>query len=372
MLEWAKTHDQQQQSSSTTGSTTTATSSTPVPIVTLSITIRTMLQVIISLFPYYPIYVELYSSIVTLTELSHSIIITPRNDDLQLQWLEENPKLLDNVPPFIAFPTVDENWGFLSSHFLNRTTGYQMTLALHKPTDRIPKNGQLEEVQSFLDHPKLLMLVTNQHMNITHPKVISLPIGFLGKSVDELWPLARLAAKGHVSLFDLSLIKSSLLLSAASDWGPRPYILQCVQNRMDGDTMHVLSSKLHAKVSRRQYSLHLLSSAAVLCLPGLGYDSYRVFEALLAGAMPVLERGIGLDRSWHKLPVSVIATAAVAVAAIAATTATTIATATTTAASAAAAATIQTIAICPHTQLSYHLTLTLSNISSICIPRSYN
>ena len=123
-------------------------------------------------------------------------------------------------------------------------------------------------------------------------------------------------------MFDLSLIKSSLLLSAASDWGPRPYILQCVQNHMDGDTMHVLSSKLHAKVSRRQYSLHLLSSAAVLCLPGLGYDSYRVFEALLAGAMPVLERGIGLDRSWHKLPVSVIATTADA-AADAATTITT-------------------------------------------------
>ena len=224
-----------------------------------------------------------------------------------LQWLEDNPRLLDNAPPFIAIPTVDENWGFLSSHFLNRTTGYQMTLALHKPSNRIPKNGQLHEVRSFLDHPKLLMLVTNQHSNITHPKVISLPIGFLGKSADELWPLARLAAKGHVSLFDLSLTKSSLLLSAASDWGPRPYILQCVQSHMEGDTMHVLSSKLNAKVSRRQYSLHLLSSAAVLCLPGLGYDSYRVFEALLAGAMPVLERSIGLDRSWHKLPVGATA-----------------------------------------------------------------
>ena len=223
---------------------------------------------------------------------------------IALQWLEDNPRLLDNAPPFIAIPTVDENWGFLSSHFLNRTTGYHMTLALHKPSDRIPKNGQLEEVRPFLDHPKLLMLVTNQHMNITHPKVISLPIGFLGKSADELWPLARLAAKGHVALFDLSLTKSSLLLSAASDWGPRPSILQCVQSHMEGDTMHVLSSRLNAKVSRRQYSLHLLSSAAVLCLPGLGYDSYRVFEALLAGAMPVLERGIGLDRSWHKLPVS--------------------------------------------------------------------
>jgi hypothetical protein len=38
-------------------------------------------------------------------------------------------------------------------------------------------------------------------------------------------------------------------------------------------------------------------------VPGLGYDTFRVFETLFSGAMPVLERSIGLDRSWHKLPV---------------------------------------------------------------------
>ena len=131
-----------------------------------------------------------------------------------LEWLERDPRLLDDLPPFIAFPTVDENWGFLSTHFLNRTTGkdvyamtyqqhtlstryasprhnshmtcdtrcrapscvlsglgYHMTLALHKPPDRIPRDGQLREVRAFLDHPKLLLLVTNQHHNVSHPKV---------------------------------------------------------------------------------------------------------------------------------------------------------------------------------------------------------
>jgi hypothetical protein len=38
-------------------------------------------------------------------------------------------------------------------------------------------------------------------------------------------------------------------------------------------------------------------------MPGLGYDTYRVYETLAAGSMPVLEKGVGLDRSWHKLPV---------------------------------------------------------------------
>ena len=89
LLEWAKTHDQQQSSSSSssssTGSTTAATSSTPVPIVTLSITIRTMLQVNISLFfPHLPSNVPFIHHInLTLTlphPLSPSLIITPRND----------------------------------------------------------------------------------------------------------------------------------------------------------------------------------------------------------------------------------------------------------------------------------------------------
>ena len=38
-----------------------------------------------------------------------------------LDWLARDPHLLDDLPPFVAFPHVDENWGFLSTHFLNRT-----------------------------------------------------------------------------------------------------------------------------------------------------------------------------------------------------------------------------------------------------------
>jgi hypothetical protein len=41
---------------------------------------------------------------------------------------------------------------------------------------------------------------------------------------------------------------------------------------------------------------------AVLCLPGLGYDSYRLSEALAMGTMPIMERGVGFDRTMHRLP----------------------------------------------------------------------
>ena len=116
-----------------------------------------------------------------------------------------------------------------------------------------------------------------------------------------------------------------------------------------GDALLIPKTKL----KDGDYTNSLFSSAAVLCVPGLGYDTHRVFETLLAGwaavfcflfkswlclhcgllfelsilllcvfvcsywwltllrllmmilssGMPVFERAVGLDRSYHRLPV---------------------------------------------------------------------
>ena len=50
------------------------------------------------------------------------------------------------------------------------------------------------------------------------------------------------------------------------------------------------------------FTQKLISSIGVLAVPGLGYDCWRIWESLLAGSMPVLEKGTGLDRSLYKLP----------------------------------------------------------------------
>jgi len=54
--------------------------------------------------------------------------------------------------------------------------------------------------------------------------------------------------------------------------------------------------------SRNKYYQDIASSMVVLCLPGLGYDTYRLSEALAMGTMAVIERGIGFDRSLYRLP----------------------------------------------------------------------
>jgi hypothetical protein len=45
-----------------------------------------------------------------------------------------------------------------------------------------------------------------------------------------------------------------------------------------GDSLQIL-----ARVNQKGYANRLIDSATVLCLPGLGFDTYRVFESLMAG-----------------------------------------------------------------------------------------
>lgn len=59
-------------------------------------------------------------------------------------------------------------------------------------------------------------------------------------------------------------------------------------------------------MNQRAFYTSMATSMAVLALPGLGYDTYRLWEVLALGSMPVLERGVGLDRTLYRLPVLLV------------------------------------------------------------------
>ena len=75
----------------------------------------------------------------------------------------------------IGVGSMDENWGWLSTHILNRTCLWGMGFG-KDPRDS-PYMYHTEQIKPFLDDPNLVMLVVNQHHNVTHPKVISIPRG---------------------------------------------------------------------------------------------------------------------------------------------------------------------------------------------------
>ena len=194
---------------------------------------------------------------------------------------------LEKKRKFVAIGQLEQNWGFASSHFLNRTAAWGFSFI---PGKGVFNADQTKELQAFLDHECLVMLVVNQHHNISHPKIISLPRGVPPNGGAKLvWDQAREAIQRGI-------VKNTLLFAASSNWGQRPEIIACVNQAMGSYMTH--TSQKDPKIYLRALS----TSYAVLAVPGLGYDTFRLWETLASGSMPVLERGVGLDRTLYRLP----------------------------------------------------------------------
>jgi hypothetical protein len=80
-----------------------------------------------------------------------------------------------------------------------------------------------------------------------------------------------------------------------------PQIVSCVAKNFDPSDFEILFAS--PRESSRSDIFHritfyqkLASSRFGLGLPGLGYDCFRTWEYLMMGTIPVIERGVGLDR----------------------------------------------------------------------------
>jgi hypothetical protein len=106
--------------------------------------------------------------------------------------------------PFLVLCEGNENWGMLSTMFPNRTAGWGACCST--PKDRY--------LMDFLNHDKTLALLVNQHHNLTHHKVLSLPRGLpvtWAYTEKMVWDIQRFALK--------NIKKERLLFSAASSYG---------------------------------------------------------------------------------------------------------------------------------------------------------
>ncbi len=208
-------------------------------------------------------------------------------------WFEEWSKVKDRLDfPFITMCSLNENWGPLSTNFPNRTAGWGA--CCNKKSQRV--------IHEFLNHDKTLMLVINQHSNISHPKILTLPRGLpltWEHTSKVVWDSQRYNLK--------EVKKEQLLFAAASSWGKRPQILRCISDKMDkadfeGHSDTPKEELARMKVDRRHYYRKLGRAKFGVALPGLGYDCFRTWELLTMGTIVVLERGVGLDRTLWRLP----------------------------------------------------------------------
>ena len=194
----------------------------------------------------------------------------------------------------VAIGSMDENWGWLSTYFLNRTVPWATSFT--GEGDPLNKNFQFghEQIKPFLDDPNLIMLVVSQHHNVSHPKVISMPLGLMEPR--DIWATMMRAARNGVKKN-----QGYLLYSAGSNYAYRPKIRNCIKETLKDD-MNIMQDK----IEKQAFRMSLVSSIASLSMPGLGYDTYRLWETLILGSMPVQERGMGFDRTVYRLPVLLV------------------------------------------------------------------
>jgi len=69
---------------------------------------------------------------------------------------------------FVVVTASNENWGLLSTWFPNRTCNWG---------SMENKLGELNLALKFLDEPQLKFWYHMQHTNITHPKILTMPLG---------------------------------------------------------------------------------------------------------------------------------------------------------------------------------------------------
>lgn len=202
-------------------------------------------------------------------DFSHSNF---EGDEVKFSSLSPNTvvsKQLKIPQRIVGVGLMDENWGWLSTHFLNRSVSWAMSLGpISNPYD--PNFRYCDDfMNSFLNDDNLIMMVVNQHHNCTHPKIISFPLGV--NDYRSVWRYMQVGIRTNA-------LKKRLLFSASSNYAFRPQLRSCVAKVMGNDFF--FPSKL---LSFNSFYNILLSARAVLAMPGLGYDTYRLWESLYLG-----------------------------------------------------------------------------------------
>ena len=175
------------------------------------------------------------------------------------------------------------NWGAFSNALPNRTVDWGDWAAAMAQA-----GCSVERVVRYLDDPKVLGVVATNHSAIRHPKIIYLPVGV---------PLNTPIEK-HLRAGDGT--KTAELMINSSDWQHRAAINQAVIANFGGS----LRNSYGLSIGR--YYQELLASKFLLCPSGFGWDTYRIWEALCLGTIPIVERSPGWDSLLDDLPALIV------------------------------------------------------------------
>jgi hypothetical protein len=201
-------------------------------------------------------------------------------------------KETNGVRRHVLFSHLNENWGAFSTPVPNRTVNWGDWEG-HFKSD----GCTTEDLWWYLNHTNVSAIFTTTHQWLDHPKVFSLPLGIKqGVAARVSQELTLQGTRG----FNFNY-RTELLLLAQNEFKHRPMIAQHVIANFKGTIRNRYKYK-----DRSEYWQNLQRAKFILCPSGLGWDTYRAWEALILGTIPVLEtyyRTDGFYRVFDDLPV---------------------------------------------------------------------
>ena len=166
------------------------------------------------------------------------------------------------------------------------------------------------DYKKMFDHPKFLLALASQHHAFSHRKLYSLPLGARPGSAQIIHRVLQDFNKSLHALDGTQNKKTRVVLINNSGWWYRARVNAYFKEFFgEKNTYSFKKGAISTKTPKQrniEYLIEILKSKFVICPPGIGYDTYRMWEVLTLGSIPVVESSPGLDKTYALLPVLVV------------------------------------------------------------------
>jgi hypothetical protein len=194
-----------------------------------------------------------------------------------------------NKPGFSYAASHDKDWVFINGDYIDRFFTL-MPLITTKRYFVIVHNSDLIFTESKLERlRKYVYRVYAINTNFSHPRVTTIPIGFMDNQLEFLATFQPSNQERDIEIY--------LNFKPHHNFEKR---LDCIR-AFEGDPRVTVRDR----VTVPEYYTDLCRSKFVLCPEGTGIDTHRVYEAMLCGATPVVLRN-SLSHLYEKLPVCIV------------------------------------------------------------------